>query len=364
MSPKDDLCLFAPGVHVGGGLVLLDSIVKTWAQEPVHAFLDRRLEGAMVLPERWKVRWCGTSAIGRLKSERELAAATGEATITLCFSSLPPLFKLAGFAVCFVQNQYLVNRHTIQTLPLRTRLKLGLASRLLKLLRHHADRYVVQTTTMARALWQALGPEFEARTDVVPFLPGMPAEVVLSVAGSDRQGPDFIYPADGVAHKNHRRLIEAWIELSRRGLRPSLELTLPSRDAALIREVESAAATHGLFIENVGHLPHDDLLARFATSGALIFPSCAETVGIPLIEAARLNRPILASERDFVRDVCSPAQTFDPHSAVSIARAVMRHLGLPPDIIEPLDPSQFCAYLIAARDRERRSGSATLSDVG
>ncbi len=59
---------------------------------------------------------------------------------------------------------------------------------------------------------------------------------------------------------------------------------------------------------------------------ALIFPSKTESLGLPLIEAASAGLPIIASELDFVRDVCVPNETFDPYSSTSISRAVKRLL--------------------------------------
>ena len=39
-----------------------------------------------------------------------------------------------------------------------------------------------------------------------------------------------------------------------------------------------------------------------------------ESFGLPLLEASSIDLPIIASESDYVRDVCEPAQTFDPNS--------------------------------------------------
>ena len=59
---------------------------------------------------------------------------------------------------------------------------------------------------------------------------------------------------------------------------------------------------------------------------ALIYPSFAESLGLPLIEARQARLPILASELDYVRDVIDPEESFDPMSSVSIARAVKRFM--------------------------------------
>jgi hypothetical protein len=48
---------------------------------------------------------------------------------------------------------------------------------------------------------------------------------------------------------------------------------------------------------------------------------------MPLIEASQAGLPVLASELDYVRDVIDPEQSFDPESAISIARAVKRFIG-------------------------------------
>ena len=157
---------------------------------------------------------------------------------------------------------------------------------------------------------------------------------------------DFVYVADGEAHKNHRSLLAAWQLLAQEGLRPSLALTLGSRDKALIRQIEAASVSAGLLITNLGQMPRDDVLALYANASAMIFPSTSESFGLPLVEAAHLGLPIIASELDFVRDVCIPAQTFDPVSPVSVARAVKRFMGRSEAPLMLRTPSEFWGALL------------------
>jgi len=84
-------------------------------------------------------------------------------------------------------------------------------------------------------------------------------------------------------------------------------------------------------------------------SGAMIFASLTESFGLPLIEATRLGLPIVAPELDYVRDVCLPAQTFDPSSALSIARAVRRFLDCPEPTGALMTASEFWRELIEDR---------------
>jgi glycosyltransferase involved in cell wall biosynthesis len=65
-----------------------------------------------------------------------------------------------------------------------------------------------------------------------------------------------------------------------------------------------------------------------------------------LLEAASCGLPIVAAECDYVRDVVTPVETFDPESAVSIARAVRRFLGSPEPAVPVLTANHFLARIL------------------
>lgn len=52
-----------------------------------------------------------------------------------------------------------------------------------------------------------------------------------------------------------------------------------------------------------GIIPHNDLLRLYKAVDALVFPSTIETFGLPLIEAASMGKPIIASDLDYAREV-------------------------------------------------------------
>ncbi len=83
------------------------------------------------------------------------------------------------------------------------------------------------------------------------------------------------------------------------------------------------------------------MLRLYLRAGALIYPSFSESLGLPLLEAQAAGLPVLASERDYVRDLLEPDETFDPASPLSIARAVKRHPGRPEAPLKMLNASQF-----------------------
>lgn len=211
----------------------------------------------------------------------------------------------------------------------------------------NADEFVVQTPSMGNLL--------EARTKqrvpvrVLPYTAnrgGYGRTLRSSEIQKDKRF-DFLYVASGEPHKNHRQLIEAWCLLAKEGLFPSLRLTLDrERFVGLCSWIEQKTDQYRLHVKSLGTLPHEQVLQLYGQAGALIYPSTFESFGLPLIEARQAGLAVLAPELDYVRDVLDPEQTFDPASAVSIARAVKRFLGAEEPPLPLLDAAQFMASIL------------------
>jgi glycosyltransferase involved in cell wall biosynthesis len=335
------LLLYAPNVHTGGGAVLLESVLAAWpARLPLLGWLDERARARLPLPADACIRWVRPEVGSRLRAEFALAAESRPQDQVLCFHGLPPLLRNRGRLALFQQNRLYFGQARLADFGWRTRLRLRIEQAISRALRRRVQTWWVQTPSMAQGLRDWYGAA-EVDVRVLPFAQPTPA-------APRRVGPrwDFVYVADGEAHKNHASLLKAWQLLAEQGLHPSLALTLGPRDERLARAVAAAAQAHGLRISNLGQLPHAQVLALYADARALIFPSRSESFGLPLVEARRVGLPILAGELDFVRDVCEPVQTFDPASPVSIARAVRRFLGSAQAPLEPGSAADFLRALL------------------
>lgn len=337
------LYVHATNIHQGGGKSLLWALVQALGQSASAVYLlDSRLPLPESMSERTQIKRVPPSALQRIKAERWLARNAASEDTVLCFGNLPPLFKLCGRAVVFVQNRYLIDDVPLRGFPLRVRLRLGLERLWFAGRMANADEFVVQTPTMKRLL--EIKTEGRIPVRVLPFMAGRTGYVRSAVppeAKKERKY-DFVYVASGEPHKNHRRLLEAWCLLAEEGLFPSLCLTLDeARCASLCQEIEALKKRHGIQITNAGELPHQEALALYAQAGAAIYPSTFESFGLPLIEARQAGLQILASEMDYVRDVLDPEQAFDPGSALSIGRAVKRFMGKEEHALPLLDAKGF-----------------------
>jgi len=295
----------------------------------------------MVLPddvqENLIVEFVEPSILQRFRSEWRLARHVHPQDTVLCFGNLPPLFRLRGRVVVFVQNRYLVDDVKFDGFPAKTKMRLGVERFWLSGRLANADEFVVQTPSMKNLL--DVRTKGKIPVSVLPFMTANEGyERRLHPEVMQRKNEfNFLYVASGEPHKNHRQLIEAWGLLAVEGLFPSLTLTLDSSGfSALCAWIDQKTVQCALNVENVGCLPHDQVKQLYNRAGALIYPSTFESFGLPLIEARQAGLPVLASELDYVRDVLDPEQTFNPESSVSIAKAVKRFMG----IAEPALPLQ------------------------
>lgn len=336
------LLLYAPNVHTGGGLVLLQALLADWpAERPLVAWLDARARAQLRLPDGASVHWVRATPLARLGGEISLARGARADDRVLCFHGLPPLLPNAARNIVFLQNCHYLGKVDLRESTPLVRWRQRFEQTIFRLGRGRVAAYWVQTPTMAREL-RDWWPTLPTAVHVLPYaLPiDAPATPADAPAG-DRRRWDFVYVADGEPHKNHRTLIEAWELLAAQGIRPSLALTLPERNTALRGWVAERARAHELAVHDLGFLRHAEVLSLYGRAGALIFPSRGESFGLPLFEARELGLPVLASERDYVRDICAPVQTFDPESAVSIARAVRRFLGRHEATVAPVSAAAF-----------------------
>lgn len=326
---KIKVILYAPNVHTGGGLVLLQELLRTLRSNySFTAILDERSRMDLSGYNDCVVKWVSPNLASRAAAEILLRRMSSRVEIVICFHGLPPLLPNRAMNYVFLQNVHYINRSSLRNFKFKTAIRLAFERTVAWIFRKHVSAYFVQTASMGRAVtaWYGIKDDFST-SPIVKIRPFMSPISTSLYQDRGEQSWDFVYVADGETHKNHMNLVAAWRMLAEAGIKPSLALTLGDRDKILWIQIEEIAKTHGLNISNLGNLPHSQVMSLYKSAGALVFPSFSESFGLPLVEAALCGLPIVASETDYVRDVCVPVETFDPASPVSIYRAIRRFLG-------------------------------------
>ena len=329
------IIVHAPNVHQGGGRTLLIALLEALDGVRSTAILDERFAAFEELPKAIDVVAVHPTVMGRFIAEKKLASISADADLIICFGNLPPLFKTSGKVFVFLQNRYLLNRRGTRGFPISQRCRIEIERFWLRWRLGNAS-LIVQSESMAREA----GQYFKRNCiRVMPFVSDMLQKKVRSENADLRY--DYLYVASGEPHKNHLTLVDAWEILGEDGLFPSLALTIDELQyAQLAAHIRKKSIGAGLKIINLGVIPRHQMPRIYAESNSLIYPSLFESYGLPLIEAFQAGLPIVAAELDYVRDVSDPVSTFDPTSAMSIARAVKRHLYRD-TILSPMTSREF-----------------------
>lgn len=334
----------AANVHQGGGKALLDAIIQALpANQQVVLILDTRMRLPEHVLENVQVKKIPPFLAQRLAAEWWLARNVQPNDVVLSFGNLPPLFKLLGRTLVFVQNRYLVDDVKLNEFSPKIRLRLTIERLWLSGRKGNAYEFIVQTPAMKKLLERKTKGEIPVR--MMPFVAELDnySRELHEKISREKSNLDFVYVASGEPHKNHRQLIEAWCLLAKDGVFPSLKLTVDEvHFPELCFWIEQKVKHYQLNVVNAGVLTHDQIKQFYSEVSALIYPSTFESFGLPLIEARQAGLPVLASELDYVRDILDPEQVFDPESAVSIARAVKRFIGM----AEPSLPLQDAKWFI------------------
>ncbi len=324
------LFIHAPNVHTGGGRSLLLSILASIPKDlNLELTVDDRLDLPSELLIDKTVKRVSASLFNRMEAEIWLAKNVEPNDSVLCFGNLPPLIKVRGRVVVFVQNRFLVDDVTLGRFSVRSKIRIIAERCWLKLRLKNVDEFIVQTPSMEKLL-ETMGKS-RIKIRILPFYKDDSGHnrALDFLTNRNNKEHDFVYVASGEPHKNHRRLIEAWCVLAREGTRPSLALTLDEKKCSdLLAWIEHRKEQYLLNVKNFGSVDFEQIHQLYDKAGALIYPSTIESFGLPLVEARQAGLSILASELDYVRDVVDPEESFDPNTSISIARAVKRYLGV------------------------------------
>jgi glycosyltransferase involved in cell wall biosynthesis len=289
---------------------------------------DRKLLDGIVDGSNVQIRSVAATISSRLWSEwviSRLANRISGSTL-LCLGSIPPLFSCKANVIVYFQSVLYFKSFRRYISGFRSMVKLSIEALWIKARIAKANGIFVQSDLVKGLICKEFSLD-ENLVSVVPFVDFDSLKAICSLV-DNKIMEGFFYPALGSPHKNHLLLIDAWILLAQQGIFPALRLTIDSRFESLLSYIDNAKEIHKIRVTNLGLISHQEVLNQLVLSEAMIFPSLCESFGLPLLEARENFVPVIAGEKDYVREILNPAQSFDPESALSIARAVKRFMKI------------------------------------
>ena len=187
------------------------------------------------------------------------------------------------------------------------------------------ESMIIQTNSefIARKIQEVYG----VSPNRLVVLPPIPQDLARSEKLKDSGKQHFFYPANFWAHKNHRILLFAYREyISRtRNEDQAWNLVLTGHPSPEEKQIKALAQDLGISkrVQFLGYLSQTEYADWFTGAGCLVFPSLYEGFGMPLVEAMRLQVPIIASKSASIPEICGDAfHAIDPSNVSDIAQAM------------------------------------------
>ena len=230
----------------------------------------------------------------------------------VCLSNSPPPFKSELNTTIFFHNCLLLNPFE-RPVDFKSKMLNYLKSLYISYYNNTDYNWVVQTQLINKLLQENL----KINSNQISIFP-VYAKVFKSCC-TKKITNNFIYVSSGVIHKNHIRLIKAFIEVSKKTDKNiKLHLTLNKE------ELPKYVFPKNLKIEFHGTLSINDVNELYNSCEFVIYPSLVESFGLPLIEATNHGCKVIASDLPYVHEIIRPSLTFDPYLVDSISDSILK----------------------------------------
>lgn len=235
----------------------------------------------------------------------------------LCFGNVPPPIIIKDKGVYIYFHNVLIVNFLKANLPIFDIIKFIIKKSYIKLFNHPNYTWLTQTNSIKNLLVEKFG----VRNHLVKVIPFFDISKFYScnclVANNYN---NYLYVADGSKQKNHLKLLLAWERFTEfsENRNFTLHLTLPDNRAKKILEKIVLLNNTGRNILNHNNCSVEEVRELYQNCNYVIFPSLAESFGLPLIEAASARCKIIASNLPYVFNVIEPSLVFDPNDEQSI----------------------------------------------
>ncbi|MDQ0593045.1 glycosyltransferase involved in cell wall biosynthesis [Chryseobacterium ginsenosidimutans] len=301
-------------INNSGGKVLLDYLITELEQTDKQVFylLDFRIkdEGLKIKATN-NVVYLQASLMKRRTFYKE---NKNNFSSILCFGNLPPNIRTTAKVYTYFHQLLFIDLPKEMSFIKKKMYYFKTA--ILNSFKKNTDYWVVQTDLVKEKLSRKYKiPENSILT--MPFYPPFNSNIVLP-----KKEYQYIYVSNVTAHKNHERLIKAFVKFYDIHKKGKLILTIPSYAEEILKMI-NVMQKEGYPIENVGFVDRESLQRLYAESEYHIFPSLSESFGLGLVEAIENGCKIIGADLPYTYAVCEPSIIFNPYEEKSIIDAFL-----------------------------------------
>jgi glycosyltransferase involved in cell wall biosynthesis len=311
-------------INNSGGKVLLDYLMTQLelSDKKVFYLLDERIVGnSVAIKSTNRVLFLKA---GLWRRHTFYQKHKNDFSTVLCFGNLPPSIKIN--AKVYTYFHQLLFLEIPKGTSILTTLTIHLKMKVVQFLLPNTDYWLVQTELVKSKFLKKYAPKPETVL-LLPFY--LPFEV--NTTKIERKPNQYVFVSNGVPHKNHIRLVNAFctfFEIHKKG---TLYVTI-SEEFVFLKKYIDDKINSGFPIINLGHIDRFQLQELYLQSAFHIFPSLTESFGLGLIEGVECGCAIIGADLAYTYAVCEPSIVFNPLNESAIVRALEKSLteNLPP----------------------------------
>lgn len=308
------LLIDALHINNGGGKILLDYLISennVKSKSSVHYLLDHRIKNNHTKITNGTYEYLKSGLFERLLF---YIRRVSEFDVVFSFANIPPLFKLNIPVYTYFHQPLFLEIE--DELPLKQRFLLWLKTKIILFSIDNTSKWIVQSQLIKDKLSDKYGI-LKNQILIIPFYPPLPKLDIFI-----KRELVFLYVSNGESHKNHNRLLDAFVLFFDKMKMSELHLTIDKSYTTLIDKI-SLLQDKGYPIVNHGFLTHSELSYLYSSSKFMIFPSLAESFGMGIVEALENGCKIIGANRPYMFAICNPSITFNPESVEDICKSMI-----------------------------------------
>ena len=276
-------------IHTGGGKVLLDQLLTDETLGKIsHLICDQRYLLPSKISNKVVIHRIQPTLKSRIKAEfllKEIASKSPDEKI-LCFSNLPPIFKLPNPVILFLQNALILKGVPQYAENLKVKLRILYEKIWFNFFLKNACEVWVQTEWMKDKFLEYYNLKILVKPIVLNLPPPIPASI---------KRYDFISVSGSAPHKHLLDLVLAWKLLPEP--RPKLLIIGDKPNNEIKAALDQITDGSVMFVTDV---MRKELFNYYQESRALILTSKLESYCLPLYEAKHFQLKVLAPNERYV----------------------------------------------------------------
>lgn len=311
-------------INKSGGKVLLVYLIKYILEKKIEKkfffLLDNRIDISNTLNlELLNVKYLVPSE----KSRRDFYIKNIDSFNSIfCFANVPPPIIIKDKTVSIYFHNVLLANFFNANLSIPDIITLIIKKWYIKLFNYSNYIWITQTPSIKKLLVDNIGIKRDL-VKVMPFFDVTKFHRCNSLMVENYT--NYLYVADSSKQKNHLSLLLAWEKFTQfsENMNFTLHLTLSVNSSKKILDKIDFLKSTGRKIVNHKDCSVEEIRELYQNCNYFIFPSLAESFGLPLIEAASAGCKVIASNLPYVFNVIEPSLVFNPNDEQSIFNSLI-----------------------------------------